>query len=386
MMLSKSRYELWKTSAKKHYQSRQLPVVNVNCSTFGYSILNHEHPPITISTEATDNGGNIPEFYWFLYFLQYNYKLFPDYSLIIGNAQRSCRKATLHLDPEGLKSTTGLNHWFKVTIRGKAFQEIESCSFWFFEENESLVKDKRLIIALLNLKCVLFYVLTKFWENYLICEKKEELPEIGFTCCMYILQSEQPSLAFGCADTLEGFRDTSSFEWFLFYLNKHSREFPYYHWLVSVVKDKCNKFTSAVLQDLKDRTPLSELDAPEENGSTLESWRGKYPNDCLLQFSMQGDVIQGNHKTNSPRFNVPLQWSELQKKKEFKRVKRFMKCVLLFARRAYIAETEKGRRLREETSSSENADTEGPSTLQITAKDMQETELLAGFKPWREYL
>ena len=306
MMRSKSRYELMKTSAKKRYQFRQLPVVNLDCSTFGYWVLNHKQPSIEIST---DTEANIPEFDWFLYFLHHNKDLFPDYEGLIRNAQNSCREATSNLDPDFL-------HWFKVTTRGKALQESETCSFWFLEENESLVEDKRLIRALLDLKCVLFYVLDKFLEKYLTWGKQEELPEICCTCSMYILQSEQPSFAIGCSDTSAGFRDTSTFEWFLFYLSNHPREFIFYHLLVLGAKDPCNEFTSAVLRDLNDRTPLSELDAPEENGSTLESWQRKYPNDCLLQFSMMGDVIHGRKKTISPRFNMPLQWSELQKKKE----------------------------------------------------------------------
>ena len=66
-----------------------------------------------------------------------------------------------------------------------------------------------------------------------------------------------------------------------------------------------------------------------------------------------------------------------------------MESIQSFARRAFIAKTNTAkirRRLREETSSSENADTEGASTLQITAKNMQETELLAGFNPRRKYM
>ena len=64
-----------------------------------------------------------------------------------------------------------------------------------------------------------------------------------------------------------------------------------------------------------------------------------------------------------------------------------MESIQSFARRAFIAKTNTAkirRRLREETSSSENADTEGASTLQITAKNMQETELWAGFSPRRK--
>ena len=379
MMLSKSRYELWKTSAKIRYQFRKLPVVDLDCSTSGFSVNNHEQPSIKFRTNSQDNT---PEFHWFTYFVRRNNNLFPDCKGITSNAMNSCREATSNLDPEDLKSTTNLKHWFKVTTRGKALQESETCSFWFLEENESLVEDKRLIRALLDLKCVLFYYLDQFLENYLIWEKKEELPEMISTCSMYILQSEQPSFPLGCLLV-----SASTFEWFLFWLNNHSSQFPHYHRLVSDAKDPCNKFTSAVLRDLNDQTPISEPDAPEENDLRLESWARKYPDDCLLQFSMTGDVIQGRKITISPRFNIPLQWSALQDKKEFEGVKKVMKSVQSIAQRYFFVQTENTRRrLREDTSSPENADTEGPSTLQITAKNMQETELLAGFNTWQKSL
>ena len=369
---SKNLYEELKASVKLHYQRRQLPGLYLDCRLFKNG---NKQPSLTVDgNKLYDAAKQVKEISWFLYFLDHREHIFPDYQRLKRKALTSCHEAVSNLAPRSLTYTDG-EHWFKVTSEGKVLKETESCSFWFSKDTDSLHEDEGLKQGLLDLRCINLYVLNVFLENYTMWEKEDELPEIYAGCGMYVLHSEPPRFGLSCYDT-------STMEWFLFFLINHLRLYPEYEKLVSDAKYPCNEFASAVLHDLKAQTGCSKIDNPPKKRKIGQV---KYPKDCeLLVVERKGGNFDARTKTSSPKFDRPIQWPIALQKEEFEPIRDTMKSIVSYARRTFMEQTENTRsRLREETPISENVEADGPSALQITEKNCADaSHALCGDAPW----
>lgn len=343
-----STYELLKASVRKSYQVKlRLPVPRMVCSCF---LQRNHRDEYEISSWALQTTCKMPEMEWFLFYLSRNPDIFPEYRRLEQKAKACCCEVTSRLDP---KSKVSEEHWFNVTCTGKALWETEAGWFWF---TETFLKEERLADdqskrALLAMKGLVYYVLDKFLAQFSSWDKEEELPEVTYTCAVYIYQSQGPRVTGTCRDS------SSPLEWFLFYLSNfccsrrvaHSCE---YRKLVSAAKVPCVKFAHTVLRELKasDHVPLAELDK-------------RYPHDCEVKISLKGDVVTSTSRI----FKAQMSKTE---RKELQTVKATMGSIVSYVQKSFMKQTEVTRALLgAETESlwDHGLETDGLGTVTLTA-------------------
>ena len=341
-----STYELLKASVRKSYQVKlRLPAPRMDCRCF---LKTNHRGEYEISSWNLETTCAVPEMKWFLFYLSRNPDIFPKYRRLEQKAMALCCEVTSRLDP---KRELSIEHWFNVTCTGKALWETEASWFWFtktFLKKEMLADDKSKR-ALLAMKCLVYYVLDQFLAQFSSWDKEEELPEVTYTCVMYIYQSQPPRFTGTCRDS------SSPLEWFLFYLSNFSQHSSEYDKLVSAAKVPCVRFTHALLCDLKvlDRARLDVLDK-------------QYPHDCEVNISLKGDVV-----TVTTRRFKGGRW---RKRRELKPVKATMGSIVLYAQKSFMKQTEATRALlgAETESLWDHGKTDELGTVTLTAHNVSD--------------